>query len=103
MRLSSLSYRRVPPPRTCISATRGSIEMDKLAKYIEQSLKERGFCIIFEDELERCWPIEKIDREDREKQIQTFAKSRGWIVSILNTDSGMRAIFEPHSRKGALH
>jgi hypothetical protein len=48
-----------------------------------------------EDELERCWPAEKIKRAEREKQIQTFAKSREWIVSILNTDSGvMRAIFE---------
>jgi len=76
--------------------------MDELAKHIERSLKERGFCVVLEDELERCWPSE-IKHVDREKQIQTFAKSRGWIVSILNTDSGMRAIFEPHSRKGALH
>ena len=71
--------------------------MDELAKNIGRSLKERGFCIVFENELERCWPIEKIDREDREKQIQTFAKSHGWMVSILDADSGaMRAIFEHH-------
>jgi hypothetical protein len=76
--------------------------MDELAKHIERSLKERGFCVVFEDELERCWPIEKIKRADREKRIQTFAKSRRWIVSILNTDCG-RAIFEPHSRRDALH
>ena len=63
--------------------------MDELAKHIERSLKERAFCLVFEEELERCWPSE-IKRADREKQIQTFAKSRGWIVSILNTDSGMR-------------
>jgi hypothetical protein len=69
--------------------------MDELAKHIERSLKERGFCVLLEDELERCWPSE-IKRGDREKQILTFAKSRGWVVSILNTDSGdMRAIFEP--------
>ena len=69
--------------------------MDELAKHIERSLRERGFCVVLEDELERCWPTEKIKRADREKQIQTFAKSREWIVSILNTDSGvMRAIFE---------
>jgi hypothetical protein len=70
--------------------------MDELAKHIEQGLKEREFCLVFEDELERYWPIEKIKRADREKQIQAFAKSKGWIVSILNTDSGaVRAIFEP--------
>jgi hypothetical protein len=67
--------------------------MDKLAKHIERSLKERGFCVLLEDELESYWPSE-IKRADREKQIQTFAKSRGWNVSILNTDSGARAVFE---------
>jgi hypothetical protein len=77
--------------------------MDELAKHIERSLKERGFYVVLEDELERRWPSEKIRRADREKQIQTFAKSRGWIVSILNTDSGMRAIFEHHSRRPALN
>ena len=77
--------------------------MDELAKYIERSFKERGFYVVLEDELERCWPSEKIRRADREKQIQTFAKSRGWVVSILNSDSGMRAIFEHHSRRPALY
>jgi hypothetical protein len=78
--------------------------MDELAKHIERSLKERSFCLVFEDELERCWPSEKIKRADREKQIQTFAKSRGWIVSILNIDSGiMRAIFAPPNRRAAPH
>ena len=72
--------------------------MDELAKHIARSLKERGFCVVFEDELERCWPSEKIDRGDRERQIQTFAESRGWIASILDTDSGvMRALVEPYS------
>ena len=72
--------------------------MDELAKHIERSLRERGFCVVLEDELERCWPSEKTKCADREKQIQTFAESRGWIVSILNPDSRvMRAIFEgPH-------
>jgi hypothetical protein len=72
--------------------------MDELAKHVERSLKERGFCVVLEDELERCWPSEKIKRADREKQIQTFAKSRGWIVSIPNTDSGARAVFEAAPR-----
>ena len=74
--------------------------MDELATYIERSLKERGFCVVLEDELERCWPNET----DREKDIQSFAESRGWIVSLLNSDSGAtRAIFEHHSRRAALH
>jgi hypothetical protein len=68
--------------------------MDILAKHIERSLKERAFCLVLEDDLERCWPSEKIEDPEREKQIQAFAESHGWIASILNTDSGvMRAIF----------
>jgi len=78
--------------------------MDELARNIEQSLKERGFCVVFEDELERCWPSEKIDLGNREETIQSFAKSRGWMVSVLNSDSGgTRAIFEPHSSTAAPH
>jgi len=76
--------------------------MDELARHIEQSLKERGFCVVFEDELERCWLSEKIDLEDRQERIQSFAKSRAWIVSVLNSDSGgTRAIFEPQRRTTA--
>jgi hypothetical protein len=52
--------------------------MDELAKHIEQSLKERGFCVVLEDELERCWPSEKSEDAEREEQIKTFAESRGW-------------------------
>jgi hypothetical protein len=69
---------------------------DALAEHIKRSLKERGFCVVLEDELERCWPGEKIDPEKREDDIQGFAKSRGWVVSILDRDSGAtRALFEP--------
>jgi hypothetical protein len=68
--------------------------VDKLAKDIEGHLKERAFCLVFEDELEHCWPSEKIERAEREDQIQDFAKSRGWSAFILNGDSGpTRAIF----------
>ena len=74
--------------------------MDELAKHIERSLKERGFCVVLEDELERCWPSGKINGADREKDIESFAESHGWIVSILDADSGAkRAIFEHHSRR----
>ena len=72
--------------------------MDELAKHIERSLRERGFCVVLEDELERCWPTEKIKRADREKHIESFAESRGWSVSILNTDFGARAVFEAAPR-----
>ena len=74
--------------------------MKTLAKHIEQQLGEREFCVVFEDELERCWPSQKLKPVDREEQVQTFAEQRGWLVSILNTDSGvMRAIFSPSCRR----
>jgi hypothetical protein len=34
--------------------------MAELAKHIEGTLKERGFCVVFEDELELSWPSEEI-------------------------------------------
>jgi len=76
--------------------------MDELARHIEQSLRERGFCVVFEDELECCWPSEKIDLGDREETIQSFAKSRGWTVSVLTDSGAARAIFErPYGDKKA--
>jgi len=52
--------------------------MDRLARRIERDLEERHFCVVFEDEVERCWPKEKLDQMEREEEIQAFAKSRGW-------------------------
>ena len=69
--------------------------MADLAKLIERTLKERGFCVVFENELERYWPCEEIKAADRKEQIETFAESHRWIASILNTDSVViSAIFE---------
>jgi len=64
-----------------------------LAKRIERDLEERHFCVVFEDEVERCWPKEKLDQVVREGEIQAFAKSRGWNASIHNSEGLTRAIF----------
>jgi hypothetical protein len=61
--------------------------MDELAKHIERTLKERAFCVIFEDEIERCWPMKKLRRAEQEEQIQVFANSHGWSVSIHDFES----------------
>jgi len=69
---------------------------ETLAEQIQRRLKERAFCIVFEDEIERFWPRKNVGRTEREEQIQAFAKSRGWSVSIHDFDSGhTRAIFLP--------
>jgi hypothetical protein len=69
------------------------IALKTLTKNVAAHLGERAFCIVFEDDLERCWPGEKVERGEREKEIQFFAESQGWTAVILTADSGTRAIF----------
>ena len=71
-----------------------------LAKHVAAHLAERAFCVVFEDDLERCWPSARLKRAVREKEIQSFAGCQGWVAVILTGDSGIRAIFrklEPSS------
>ena len=67
--------------------------LESLAARIKRVLDERHFCVVFEDEVERCWPKEKLDQMEREREIQAFAKSRGWNASIHNSEGPTRAIF----------
>jgi hypothetical protein len=67
--------------------------MDRLARRIEWDLDERHFCVVFEDEIERCWPSEKLEPVERERQIQAFAKSHGWNASIHSSQDFTRVIF----------
>jgi hypothetical protein len=69
--------------------------MDRLAGRIKRDLEERHFCVVFEDEIERCWPKEKLGPMERERQIQAFAKSRAWNASIHNSEGFTRAIILP--------
>ena len=67
--------------------------MKILAEHIAQQLKERGFCVVFEDDLERCWPSKGMSQGERERKIQDFAESQGWTAAI-QAGFAMRAIFE---------
>ena len=69
------------------------IVLENLAKNVATRLGERAFCVVFEDDLERCWPSKRTKRAEREKEIQFFAKTQGWTAAILTADSGTRAIF----------
>jgi hypothetical protein len=64
-----------------------------LTEHIAQQLKERGFCVLFDRDLERCWPSSRIARAERERKIQEFAESQGCTAAILDAGFGMRAIF----------
>src|SRR5262249_5057883 len=68
-------------------------EMKTLAKYIATQLEERAFCVVFEDDLERCWPRKKIARLECERKIRPFAESQSWTATILEGEFGSRAIF----------
>ena len=67
--------------------------MKTLAKDIAAKLGEGVFCVVFEDDLERCWPSNKMPQAIREKEIQDFAQSQGWAAAILEGAFGTRAIF----------
>jgi len=70
--------------------------METLAKHVAARVEERGFCVVFENALERCWPSSKMTHAKRKKEIQSFAESRGWTAAILEGGFGIRAVF----RKG---
>lgn len=68
--------------------------MKMLTEQIQAQLEERGFCVVFENDLQRCWPLEVITSRERERAIQVFAESRGWTAAILAGAFGTRAIFQ---------
>jgi hypothetical protein len=51
---------------------RGTVET--LAKHIQERLNNNKSCTVFERELERVWPSEKIKRLEREKKITPSPK-----------------------------
>jgi hypothetical protein len=71
--------------------------MKTLAENIAARIRERAFCIVFEDDLERCWPSNKMASAKRKREIQNFAESYGWTAAIREGAFGTRAIFEGFS------
>ena len=74
-----------------------SADVRKLATQIAECLKERSYCLVFEADLQRYWPPEKMDCAEQEKQIQAFAHFRGWQAFVFPVESGVRAIFRKQS------
>ena len=68
--------------------------LKKLAEQAAQQLKERGFCVVFDRDLERCWPSSRVARPERERKIQEFAEAQGWAAAIVDTGFGTRAILQ---------
>jgi hypothetical protein len=70
--------------------------MKMLAKQIERELETEtakiGHCAIYEDELQRSWPL---NMENRKAKIEQFAKEHGFKLSFYK--EGLCAIFEKDS------
>ncbi len=69
------------------------LPLKTLAEHIAQQLKERGFCVVFDRDLEHCWPSGRMAQAERTREIQEFAESQGWAAAILDVGFGERAIF----------
>jgi hypothetical protein len=69
--------------------------LKKLAGQIEYELQGRGqtHCAIYEDELQRVWPL---DQKGREAMIAQFAKEYGFRLRFYK--KGMCAIFDKWPR-----
>src|SRR5215469_14014739 len=68
-------------------------DMKTLTKQIAARLGEEAFCVVFEDDLERYWPSNKMPATKRNSEIQNFAESQGWTAAILEGALGTRVIF----------
>jgi muramoyltetrapeptide carboxypeptidase LdcA involved in peptidoglycan recycling len=100
-----INHRRAPGAGVSVAPSRSEtldlamssstiIVLKALAEHIAARLEERAFCVVFENDLERCWPRKEIARTKREREIQGFAESQGWTAAILEGGFGMRAIFQ---------
>ena len=49
--------------------------------------------MVFENELDRVWPREKLPPEERKRQIMAYAKKHNWEATIY--DPGLRVRFRP--------
>ena len=66
-----------------------------LAKFVRERIEKRKYCMVFERQLEPCWPAEKVKsaaRTARERKIRAFAKANGWTAEIH--DPGLGVVFK---------
>jgi hypothetical protein len=104
--------KRIEPKRAVNQVLTGAVRSDEdcgppkhvrggmktLAKRITHLLEvetaERGHCAVYEDELQRIWPI---DEENRKAKIEQFANAYGFKLSFYK--KGLCAIFEKDSTR----
>ena len=67
---------------------------ERIRLELELKTQTMGHCAIYEDELQRSWPI---DEKDRERKIERFANLYGFHLSFYR--HGLCAIFIKESRE----
>ena len=85
----------VAPQHMLEEGPRAPNPQDELAKFVRERVEKRKYCMVFESQLEPCWPAEKVKsaaRTTREKKILAFAKANGWTAVIH--DPGLSVIFK---------
>jgi hypothetical protein len=61
----------------------------RIKRRLDSQVGERGHCAIYEDELQRIWPLHE---ENRKAKILQFAKEHGFRLGFYK--HGLCAIFE---------
>ena len=61
----------------------------KIQRELEEQTASKGHCAIYENELQRLWPL---NEENRKAKIEQFAKQFGF--KLIFYKSGLCAIFE---------
>jgi hypothetical protein len=82
----------------CCSTRNDSSFLKTLAEHIASQLEERPFCVVFEDDLKRCWPSNPMPQAERNSEIHRFAESQGWSATILDGAFGTRQYFKNWNR-----
>jgi hypothetical protein len=66
----------------------------RITDLLEVETAEKGHCAIYEDELQRIWPL---DEENRKAKIEQFAKENGFKLSFYKP--GLCASFEKEPQR----
>jgi hypothetical protein len=65
-----------------------------LIEHISAQVVLRGFCLVFDDDLERCFPSNQMSPEERNTEIYRFAECQGWTATTRDGVFGTTTIFQ---------
>ena len=80
-------------PLSSVEAADMEILARQITRELELKTQTMGHCAIYEDKLQRIWPL---DEKDRERKIAQFARDHGFHLSFYR--QGLCAIFIKESR-----